>query len=72
MKVLDMKKNYLKPAVQAHTIALQNMIAASPDLDPESGIGGDISTGEDVLIKDIEDISSDLFGGESFGGAEEW
>lgn len=23
-------------------------------------------------VKDFEDIESDLFGGESFGGAEEW
>lgn len=58
-------KKYNTPELKVMNISLQSMIATStttPGLD-EPVV---------VEIKDFEDISSDLFGGESFGGAEEW
>lgn len=62
-----MKKNYLEPVLEVQSIALQSMIANSFEM----GIETDPTTG-DAPIKDFEDISSDLFGNESFGTAEEW
>ena len=59
-----MKKNYFKPAIVASAVVCEHIMEASIP------IGGDAT--QDADIKDFEDISSDLFGNESFGGAEEW
>lgn len=47
MKVSDMKKNYLKPAVQAQIFTVKSVM-----LEESSAIGGDIGEGEDVLVKE--------------------
>lgn len=58
-------KKYESPELTMITMHTQNIMESSNPIPPIHG-------GDAVKDFDFEDISSDLFGNESFGGAEEW
>lgn len=66
---MQFMKKYESPEFKVLSINMHSIMLGGSDVNPVPGYN-DVPDGE--YIKSFEDISSDLFGGESFGGAEEW
>lgn len=68
-----MKKNYIAPEVKVTKVVLQNMIAMSLG-DIPADPGKDVLGKEDIEFEvgDFGFEEEDLFGNESWGGADEW
>lgn len=59
-------KKYESPEFKVLSINMHSIMLGGSDVNPVPGLE------PEEAVKDFEDISSDLFGNESFGGAEEW